>query len=475
MASRAKDLVSGAHSTWRIFVLAMQGKQHDYTTESLGRAVLLLAIPMVLEMVAESIFTIVNIFWVSRLSSEAVAAVGLTEAAMSLIYAFAVGISFAATAFVARRIGENDDTGSAAQTAGQVILLSIVVSVGLGMLLCVFAAEILRLLGADEAVVALGAEYTRVMFAGNVTVFLMYVINAILRGTGDAALAMRALWYANVLNFVLVPCLLYGWGPFPELGVTGAAYATTICRGVGVIFLLWHMTGDNSHVRLRLRLHHLKPVVADIRMIMTTAWSGIAQILVSTTSAIGLFSIAALSGTTALAGCTVALRVVQFVLMPALGLANAGATLVGQNLGAGNPERATEAVRIATRYNVIFLGSVGAVLFILARPIAGIFTSDPEVLREAVLALRMTTVAFPFFSAGMCYQAAFNGAGDTWTPARLNFICFWLLQVPLAWVLAVGLGFDSIGVYASVPISFSVLALGSALLFSRGKWKIHRI
>jgi putative MATE family efflux protein len=475
MSSRANDLVNAVQSFWRVSVLALQGRRYDYTTESMGRAVLLLAIPMVLEMVAESIFAVVNIFWVSRLSSEAVAVVGLTEAAMSLIYAFAVGISFAATAFVARRIGENGDTEPAAQSAGQVILLSIAVSVGLGLLLCVFAADILRVLGADQAIVELGTDYARVMFAGNVTVFLMFVINAILRGAGDAVLAMRALWFSNALNLVLAPCLLFGWGPFPELGVTGAAYATTISRGLGVIYLLWHVTGDHSHVRLRLRLRHLKPVAHEIGLIMVTAWSGIAQMLVSTTSAIGLFSIAALSGTTALAGCTVALRVVQFVLMPALGLANAGATMVGQNLGAGNSDRAAEAVRIALRYNVIFLGIVGTLIFVFATPISAIFTNDPMVLLESTLALRIVTIALPFYAAGMCCQAAFNGAGDTWTPARLNFICFWVLQVPLAWVLAVSFKMGSLGVYASVPISFSVLALWSAFLFSRGKWKEYEI
>lgn len=475
MSTRAKAAATDALSAWRVFILALQGRQCDYTTEPLKRAIPLLAIPMVLEMLAESVFIVVDIFWVSRLSSEAVAAVGLTEAAMSLIYAFGIGISYAATAIVARRIGETGEAESAAHSAGQVILLSILFSVGLGMLLCFFSADILRLLGANDAVVTLGLEYTRVMFAGNATVFLMFVINAILRGAGDASLAMRALWLSNVLNLVLSPCLIFGLGPFHDFGVTGAAYATTISRGVGVLFLLWHLSRDNSRLRIRLHLRHLKPVARDIGLIMVTAWSGIAQMLVSTTSAIGLFSIAALSGTTALAGCTVALRVAQFVLMPALGLANAGATLVGQSLGAGNPDRAAAAVRIAVRYNVVFLGVVGIILFAFAMPISLIFTSDPEVQHEAALALRIVVIAFPFYAAGMCYEAAFNGAGDTWTPARLNFICFWLLQVPLAWVLAVTLGFDTIGVYASVPISFSVLTLFSAILFARGKWKIHEL
>jgi putative MATE family efflux protein len=475
MSSDTKDLAKSAQSMWLVFVSALKGRKHDYTTEPLERAVQLLAIPMVIEMVAQSIFILVDIFWVSRLGNQAVAVVGLTEAAMSLIYAFSIGICFAATAFVARRIGENEDPDSAAQAAGQAILLSVVVSIGLGILLFAFAAEILSLLGASDGLVALGVEYAQIMFLGNFTVFMMFVISAILRGAGDAALPMQALWYTNALNLLLTPCLIFGLGQFSELGFTGAAYATTVSRGLGVLFLLWHLTRENSNLRLRLQLRHLKPVVRDMVSIMATAWSGIAQMLVSTTSAIGLFSIAALSGTTALAGCTIALRVSQFVLMPALGLAKASATLVGQNLGAGDPDRAAAAVRIAVRYNVFFLAIVSVFIFVFAVPISSIFTSDPKVLREATLALRIVTLAFPFYAAGMCYEAAFNGAGDTWTPARVNFICFWLLQVPLAWILAVGLGFNSIGVYASVPISFAVLTLCSALLFAKGKWKTHDI
>lgn len=473
MSSEATDLAAPAPpSWWRIILLALQGRRHDYTKESLHRAVPLLAVPMVLEMFAESVFAVVDTFWVSRLGSEAVAVVGLTEAVMSLIYAVAIGMSFAATAIVARYVGRSGSTRAAAQIAGQVITAGIIASTVVGMLLCYFAADILRLLGGDR-VAELGTGFAQVMFAGNLTVFLMFLINAIFRGAGDPAIAMRALWFANGINMVLAPCLIFGWGPFPQMGVTGAALATTISRGLGVFYQLGHLCGARSAIGVA--LHHLRPVAGEIRLIAVTSFSGIAQMVVSTTSGIGLFSIAALSGTAALAGCAIALRVVQFFLMPALGLAHSGATLVGQNLGAGNPERAASAVWIAARYNMIFLGSIGALLFLLAPWVVGIFSDEPAVIAEAATALRIVVIAFPYYAIGMCLQAAFNGAGDTWTAARLNFFCFWVVQVPLAWVLAVVLKLGAFGVYLSVPIAFGLLTGLAALLFLRGRWKKHEL
>jgi putative MATE family efflux protein len=459
-------------SFWRIVLQALKGEQVDYTSESLNRAVLLLAVPMVLEMVMESLFAIVDVFWVSRLGSEAVAVIGLTESVMTLIYAVAIGISFAATAIVARRIGERDPE-RAAQAAGQIILLGVTVSAGLGIVLGYFAADILRLMGASPSVVALGADFARLMLGGNVTVFLIFLINAIFRGAGDAVLAMRTLWLANALNIVLGPCFIFGWGPFPEMGVTGAAVATNIGRGVGVLYQLWHLAGYHSRVRVRLR--HLVPAFGDLRSIMATASSGIAQLLISTTSWVGLFKILATFGSTALAGCTIAMRIVTFALMPAWGLANAGATLVGQNLGAGKPQRAEAAVRIASRYNMIFLGIVGLLFVVFAHSIVSLFTTAPQVLEQAARALWIVSLAFPLYAAGMCLESAFNGAGDTWTPTRLNFFCFWLGQVPLAWVLAEAMGLGPLGVYISMPASFTVLALWSALLFRRGRWKEQQV
>jgi putative MATE family efflux protein len=459
-------------SFWRIVAQSLRGAHYDYTSASLNRAVLLLAVPMVLEMIMESLFAVADVFWVSRLGKEAVAVVGITESVMTLIYAVAIGISFAATAIVARRIGEKDPE-RAAQAAGQILLLGVTVSAGIGVVLAWFAPDILRAMGAAETIVTLGTDFARLMLGSNATVFLIFLINAIFRGAGDAVLAMRTLWLANALNIALGPCFIFGLGPFPELGVTGAAVATNIGRGTGVLYQLWHLAGHRSRVRVRWR--HLRPVWSEQATITRTAGTGILQLLISTTSWVGLFKILALFGSSALAGYTIAIRIVMFALMPAWGLANAGATLVGQNLGALKPDRAEAAVKIATKFNMIFLGVVGAVFVLLAGPIVSLFTTDPEVLRHGTRALWIVSLAFPLYAAGMCLEAAFNGSGDTWTPTRLNFFCFWLGQVPLAWLLAQPLGLGPTGIFISVPISFSVLALWSAVLFKRGKWKQQKV
>lgn len=461
-----------APSFWRGVAQALRGEQHDYTSLPLDRAVLLLAVPMVLEMLMESLFTIVDIFWVGRLGRDAIAVVGLTESVMSLVYAVAIGISFAATAIVSRRIGEkNDDL--AAQAAGQILLLGFALSSVIGLVLGWFAADILRLMGADEAVVAQGTGYARVMLGGNATVFLIFVINAIFRGAGDAALAMRTLMLANGLNMVLDPCLIFGWGPFPEMGVTGAAVATNIGRGVGVCYQLWHLTGRPG--RVRLRWADLRPRVESLAVILRTSGNGIAQLLITTTSWVGLFKILAVFGSPVVAGYTIAIRIVVFALMPAWGLANAGSTLVGQNLGAGRPSRAADAVKIAAKFNALFLGALGLAFIVFARPIAGFFTEDPEVLPQAVRALWIVSLAFPLYAVGMCLEGAFNGSGDTGTPTRLNFFCFWCGQVPLAWFLARPLGLGPLGVYIAVPVSFTVLTLWSAALFRRGGWQRKKL
>jgi len=464
--------VPESSSFWRLVLLSLKGAHHDYTAGSLNRAVLLLAVPMVLEMIMESLFAVVDVFWVSRIGSDAVAVVGLTESVMSIVYAVAIGISFAATAIVARRIGEKDPA-RAAQAAGQIVVLGAAVAAGLGLVGGWWAPEILGLMGASESIVTLGTGYTRVMLGGNATVFLIFLINAIFRGAGDAVLAMRTLWLANGLNIILDPCFIFGWGPFPEMGVTGAAVATNIGRGVGVLYQLWHLAGHHS--RVRVRPPNLRPVMAELVDILRTATNGIAQLLITTTSWVGLFKILALFGSTTLAGYTIAIRIVIFALMPAWGLANAGATLVGQNLGAGQPDRAEAAVRIAARYNVIFLGAIGLVFIVLAAPLVGLFTAEPDVLAQGTRALWIVSLAFPLYAAGMCLEAAFNGSGDTWTPTRLNFFCFWLGQVPLAWVLAQPLGLGPTGVFIAVPVSFTVLTLWSAVLFRRGRWKSQRV
>ncbi|MFL6618266.1 MAG: MATE family efflux transporter [Povalibacter sp.] len=472
MSATSQTTVAPNPGFWRIVAQALRGEQYDYTSHSLNRAVLLLAVPMVLEMIMESLFAIVDVFWVSRLGRDAIAVIGLTESVMSLIYAVAIGISFAATAIVARRIGEQDPE-RAAQAAGQIIVLGVTVAAAMGMVLGFFADDVLRLMGAESSIIELGTHYTRIMLGGNMTVFMIFLINAVFRGAGDAVLAMRTLWLANALNILLGPCFIFGWGPFPELGVTGAAVATNIGRGTGVLYQLWHLSG--SHSRIRVRLRHLRPLLSDLRIIISTAGNGVAQLFISTTSWVGLFKILATFGSAALAGYTIAIRIVIFALMPAWGLSNAGATLVGQNLGANKPDRAEQSVRIATKFNVLFLGIVGAVFVILATPLVSLFTTDPEVLEHGARALWIVSLAFPLYAAGMCMEAAFNGAGDTWTPTRLNFFCFWLGQVPLAWLLAHVFKLGPIGVFIAVPISFSVLALWSAALFKLGKWKEKKV
>ncbi|HEV7867747.1 MAG TPA: MATE family efflux transporter [Chthoniobacteraceae bacterium] len=468
----APSALPAPSSFWRGVAQALRGEQHDYTTVPLNRAVLLLSVPMVLEMVMESLFAITDVFWVSRLGKDAIAVIGITESIMTLIYAVAIGISFAATAIVARRIGEKDPE-RAAQAAGQIVLLGLVVSAGLGVVLGWLAPHLLRAMGAGEPIVALGTDFARVMLGGNFTVFLIFLINAIFRGAGDAVIAMRTLWLANGLNIVLGPCFIFGWGPFPEMGVTGAAVATNIGRGVGVLYQLWCLNGHTS--RVRVRLHHLRPDFDTLGALVRTAGNGVAQLLISTTSWVGLFKILALFGSGALAGYTIAMRIVIFGLMPAWGLANAGATLVGQNLGAQQPQRASDAVWIATRFNTLFLGLIGLVFIVFAGPLVGFFTTDPEVFAYATQALWIVSIAFPLYAAGMCLEGAFNGAGDTWTPTRLNFFCFWVGQVPLAYLLARPLGLGPTGVFIAVPISFSLLTIWSAVLFRQGSWKLKRV
>ena len=455
-------------SFWRSVGQALKGEHHDFTSERLNRAVLLLAVPMVLEMAMESLFAVADVFWVSHLGRDAVAIVGITESIMTIIYAVAIGISMAATALVARRIGEKDPE-RAAHAAGQVLLLGSAIAAAIGIVLGIFAPDILRLMGGSESLVSMGASFTRIMLGGNITVFLLFLVNAAFRGAGDATIAMRTLWLANAINIALGPCFIFGWGPFPEMGVTGAAVATNIGRGVGVLYQIWHLLGHHS--RLHVHLRHLRPDRALIASVCRMASSGIAQLLISTTSWIGLVKILALFGNAALAGYTISVRVVLFALLPAWGLANAGATLVGQNLGAKKPDRAESSVWIATRYNTLFLGVVGILFVAFATPIIRIFSSDPEVVAYGARSLWIVGLGFPLYAAGMCVTAAFNGAGDTWTPTWLNFFCFWLCEIPLGYLLATKLGFGPTGVFISIPTAFSLLAILSTLIFRRGRWK----
>lgn len=459
-------------SFWQSVRQALRGEEHDYTALPLNRAVILLAVPMVLEMIMESLFAVVDVYWVSNLGKEAVAVVGITDSLMTLVYAVAIGISIAATAIVSRRIGEKEPE-LASQAAGQIVLLGLLVSSGIGILLGYLAPDILRLIGTEEKIVTLGSNFARIMLGGNATVFLIFLLNAIFRGAGDAVIAMRTLWLANALNIVLGPCFIFGWGIFPELGVTGAAVATNIGRGIGVTYQLWHLAGHHS--RVKVCWQHFRPVSEVIEAVLRKSGSGIVQLLISTTSWLGLYMILNKFGSSVIAGYTIAIRIVIFALMPAWGLANAGSTLVGQNLGAGKPERAEAAVWIAVKFDAIVLSVIGLSFVLCAHPLIRLFTLDPEVMAYGTQALWIVSIAFPLYAGGMCFEAAFNGSGDTWTPARLNFLCLWLGQIPIAWVLAKSFGFGPVGAFIAVPVAYSLLAIFSWLLFKRGHWKTQKV
>ncbi|HEX8361318.1 MAG TPA: MATE family efflux transporter [Longimicrobium sp.] len=451
---------------------ALRGSEQDYTTGPVGRSILLLAIPMVLEMSMESVFAVVDIFFVSRLGADAVATVGLTESLLTMVYALAMGLSIGASALVARRIGERDAEG-AARSAVQALLLALGISVVLGALGAVFAPRLLALMGASPAVIDIGVTYARVMLGGEAAIILLFVVNAIFRGAGDAAIAMRVLWMANAINIVLGPCLIFGLGPFPELGVTGAAVATTIGRSSGAAYAIWRLTRPGGRIPVARRHLRLEPKLMG--QIARLSGSASVQAIVGTASWIGLVRIISTFGSSALAGYTIGIRVVIFALLPSFGMSNAAATMVGQALGAGKPERAEEAVWKAGFYNLVFLGSIGAIFVLFAPALVGLFTSDPAVAVHAVSCLRVVASGFLFYAYGMVLTQSFNGAGDTFTPTLINLVVFWIWEIPLAYVLAIHFGFGPSGVFWSITIAFSTLAIVSALVFRQGKWKTRKI
>jgi len=438
----------------------------------LRRAVVLLAVPMVLEMSMESLFAVVDMLWVSRLGSDAVATVGLTEAMLALIYAVAFGLAAGATALVARRVGEKNPDG-AARAAGQSLIAAVVVAAVLGVAGAALAPRLLAAMGASPAVVAQGAGYTAVMFGGNVTIVLLFVANAIFRGAGDAAMAMRSLWLANIMNILLGPCFIFGLGPFPRLGITGAAVATTIGRGIGVVYQLVTLARGDGRIAIASR--HLAPDAAAMRSLLAVAGTGTLQTLVETASWLGLVRILSTFGSLAVAGYTVAMRIALFALLPPFGLANAAATLVGQNLGAGEPERAQHAVAVAARYNVVFLGLVGVAFVALPSVMLLPFQTEPGALPYATECLRIVALGFLFYAYGMVVVTAFNGAGDTITPTLINLGCFWAFKIPMAYLLALPLGFGPRGVFIAITIAYSVQAMVSGLLFRRGRWKLKKV
>jgi putative MATE family efflux protein len=458
---------------WASVREALRGSRRDYTEGPVGRAILVLAVPMVLEMVMESVFAVCDVFFVSRLGADAVATVGLTESMLTIIYALAMGLAIGATAMVARRTGERDADG-AARAAVQAIALGCAIAITLGISGVIAAPALLRAMGASPTLLAVGTPYARIMFGGNATILLLFLVNAIFRGAGDAAIAMRVLWLANAINIALGPCLIFGLGPFPALGVKGAAIATNIGRGVGALFALSRLVRGRS-TRVSIGRRHLRLAPAVMTRLVRLSASGALQAMIGTASWIGLIRILSTFGSSVLAGYTIGIRVVVFALLPSWGLANAGATMVGQALGARKPERAERAVWIAGHYNLCFLGVTSVLFVTFAGPIARIFTSDPSVVPNAADALRIIALGFVFYAYGMVLSAAFNGAGDTTTPTVLNILVFWLWEIPLGFVLSKTLGFGPRGVYVAVAVAFSTMALVSAAIFRRGKWKATAI
>jgi putative MATE family efflux protein len=457
---------------WASVREALRGSHQDYTTGSLTRAIFLLAVPMVLEMLMESLFAIVDILWVARLGADSVATVGLVESVLALVYAVGMGLGLSATAMVARRVGEKDGAGAA--VAGvQAIALSLLVGVGLGAPCLYFAPDLLRLMGASPAVLAVGTSFARITLGGCSVVLLLFLNNAVFRGAGDAAIAMRVLWLSNSINLALDPCLIFGLGPFPRLGLTGAAVATMVGRGIGVVYQFYRLLKGGEHIRImtrQIRLH-LEVILRLLRVSVT----GVTQLLIPQVAWTCLVRIVSVFGSAALASYTIGIRIVIFFILPAWGLSGAAATLVGQNLGAKQPERAEESVWKTGLYNMFFLGSEGVLLFAFAAPVMRFFTHDPAIIPLGVSCLRILSLGNVGYAYGMVMQQAFNGAGDTLTPTVLNFFGFLFFEVPLAYALAITLGLRSDGVYWAIAVAESATAAASILLFRRGRWKEQRI
>ena len=452
---------------------SLNGELLDYTQGSIRKAVILLAIPMMLEMSMESVFAIVDIYFVSHLGKHAVSTVGLTESVITIIYSLAIGISMAATAMVARRIGEKNP--EAATKAGmQSILVSLAITICLSIPGVIYAPDILRIMGAEPAAVALGAGYTRIIMGASIAIMLLFLINGIFRGAGDAMMAMKSLWLANICNIILCPVLIRGFGPIPAFGLIGAAMATTIGRSIGVCYQLYHLFNGKRLVKFTVKL--LKPDWDIIRSLINIAWPGTLQFLIGSGSWIVLASLVVKTGhSDASAGYQIAIRIVLFFILPAWGMANAAATLVGQNLGAGHPERAELSVKQTAKYNAVFMGLVSMIFLFFADFIISFFTKEETVKQYAVSALRIVSAGYIFYGIGMVMANAFNGAGDTKTPSIINLIGFWFFQIPLAYLLSKTFGFGPIGVFVAIPIAETAIAIAAYILFKKGKWKLKKI
>lgn len=469
MTARAEDAGPPAPgSLWRDIRDAVRGAEHDYTRGPIGRAIFLLAVPMVLEMSMESIFAVVDAFFVGRLGPAAVATIGLTESLMVVIYTVAMGLSIGVTATVARRIGEKDADGAARSTV-QGLLLGLLLSAILALVGAVFAPELLGLMGADREVLAVGTGFARISLGCNSAIFLLFLINAAFRGAGDAAVAMRVLMLGNAINIVLDPLLIFGIGPFPELGIDGAAWATAIGRAIGFAWALRHLgTGDGN---LHVRREHLQMEPATMVQIATLSGWGTVQVALGSMSWIALVRLMSTFGSNVVAGYTIAIRVLLFALMPAYGVGAAASTMVGQALGARNPDRAERAVWVAARLNMLVLGLTGVAFWFCAPTIVGWFSDVATVRDVGITGLRTMSLGFPLYALGMVLEQSFNGAGDTRTPTFMNVFAFWVVQLPLAWWLSQHTALAQRGVFAAVPIAYTALAIVSAFFFRRGAWK----
>ena len=464
--------IGGRKNYWAAVREALRGSHQDFTEGSLRGAIVLLAIPMVLEMAMESLFAIVDVFWVARLGADAMATVGLTESVLMLVYCAAMGLSMAATAIVARRIGEKDPEG-AANAAVQALFLGIVAAVLIAVAGAASAPWLLRIMGASPSVIETGGQYAAIMMGSSVSIVLLFLNNGIFRGAGDAAIAMRVLWLSNFINLVLDPCFIFGLGPFPEMGVTGAAVSTTIGRTVGVVYQFWVLFAGSG--RVRILTNQLRVDWNLMSRLFHIAVNGMFQQGVAQTSWLVLVRIVSTFGSAAVAGYTVAIRIFIFAILPSWGLSSAAATLVGQNLGADKPERAEKSVWLTGFYNMIVLGGVAVVFIIFPEPIIRIFTDDPAVIPIGVDCLRIISYGNLAYAYGMVMVQSFNGAGDTFTPTVVNIFGYWLFQIPLAYVLAYHTSLGTNGVFAAIPLAEALIAIVGVILFRQGRWKQKKV
>lgn len=464
--------LNGIKSFFKDVAEAISGTEQDFTEGKMSRAILLLSIPAVLEMVMESIFVIVDIYFVSKLGANAVATVGITESVITIIYAIAIGLGMATTSMVSRRIGEkNPDSASVA--AFQAILVGIIVSFAISIPGALFAKDLLRTMGATGQIVETMSGYTRIMLGGNIVIMMLFIINAIFRSAGDAAVAMKVLWIGNIINIMLDPCLIFGLGPFPHLGVAGAAVATTIGRGTAVVVQFYLLFSGRK--RIKLARKHLRVDFKLMIKLLKLSFGSIGQNLISTTSWIALVRILSTYGSEVVAGYTIAIRIIGFSIMPSWGISNAASTLVGQNLGAKKPERAERAVWVTAWVNMILLSIIGLMYVLFPEPFIRLFINDENVVKSGILGLRIISIGFISYGLGMVLVNSFNGAGDTSTPLKINIFAFWMLEIPLAWLLSMKAGMEESGVFIAIVVAESFMTLTAWIIFRKGKWKLKEV